>query len=151
MAKIRAETFQRGLRFRTQMPAECMASECSLMCDDMHRLGLRRAVVDPNVVTTYHYHHKAHLLNHPGLWSNITGIKPTTWAEVATASPIDWHNTTWAVAYDKVVCCDLLPGKDLIDWEKGCRKQDIMRVNYTQQWLASGPSWTIAGFTHGGR
>ncbi|KAI8471244.1 MAG: cryptococcal mannosyltransferase 1-domain-containing protein [Monoraphidium minutum] len=47
MARVTAEAFRRGLRFRAHEPGECAASECSLLCDDMARVGLRRAVIDP--------------------------------------------------------------------------------------------------------
>jgi hypothetical protein len=92
MAKIAAEPFRRGLRFRTHMPGECMASECSLLCDDMHRLGLRRVLVDPTVATTYQHAAKASLHTRvaPRHWTNVTGIKLSTWAEASSAPPINW-------------------------------------------------------------
>ena len=95
MAKVSAAAFRRGLRFRSHLPEECAASECSLLCDDMARLGLTRALIDPTVVTTYHHHAKAAL--HSGVrpnrhWSNVTGIRATAWADVVAAPPIDWQD-----------------------------------------------------------
>lgn len=58
MAKLDAAPLRAGVRFRDRMPGECFASECSLLCDDFHRLGYRRVVVDPSIVTTYEHHVK---------------------------------------------------------------------------------------------
>jgi hypothetical protein len=35
------------------MEGECRASECSLLCHDLHRLGYGRIVVDPGVQLAY--------------------------------------------------------------------------------------------------
>jgi hypothetical protein len=42
-----------GLRFRTNVVTECAASECSLLCDDFHRLGYKRVLLDPSVRVGY--------------------------------------------------------------------------------------------------
>lgn len=41
------------LRFRSHAEGECAASECSLLCDDLRRVGRGRVVVDPGVRVTY--------------------------------------------------------------------------------------------------
>ncbi|KIZ04924.1 hypothetical protein MNEG_3028, partial [Monoraphidium neglectum] len=43
----------------------------------------------------------------------------------------------WRVAYHQVECCDLQPGRDLVDWDRGCRRVDIMAhgMNFTRAWL----------------
>lgn len=46
-----------SLSHRSALPGECRASECSLLCDDLHRLGFNRVAIDPTVHTTYHLHH----------------------------------------------------------------------------------------------
>lgn len=95
MAKVTAAAFARGLRFRDHEPGECAASECSLLCDDMARVGLRRALVDPAVATTYHHAAKAALHSgaaRNGVWSNVTGIRAAAWADVAAAPRIDWRD-----------------------------------------------------------
>lgn len=51
MARVSAAPFAAGLRFRKHLEGECRASECTLLCDDLHRMGFRRAVVDPSVRT----------------------------------------------------------------------------------------------------
>jgi hypothetical protein len=45
------------LRFRRGLPGECDASECSLLCDDLHRLGYGKVVIDPSVRLTYLPYH----------------------------------------------------------------------------------------------
>lgn len=42
-----------GVRFRSHQPGECAASECSLVCDDLHRLGYSHVVMDPAVRLAY--------------------------------------------------------------------------------------------------
>ncbi|KAG2483213.1 hypothetical protein HYH03_017911 [Edaphochlamys debaryana] len=41
------------LRFRHGMPLECDASECGLLCDDLHRLGYGKFMLDPSVRLSY--------------------------------------------------------------------------------------------------
>ncbi|GLI66338.1 hypothetical protein VaNZ11_010075 [Volvox africanus] len=54
LAIINAEPFVRKvLGFREHREGECAASECSLLCDDMWRLGYDNMVMDPNVRVTY--------------------------------------------------------------------------------------------------
>ncbi len=35
------------------MEGECRASECTLVCHDLHRLGYREIIVDPGVQLAY--------------------------------------------------------------------------------------------------
>ena len=35
------------------MEGECRASECSLLCHDLHRLGFGKIIVDPGVQLAY--------------------------------------------------------------------------------------------------
>ncbi|GIL85980.1 hypothetical protein Vretifemale_14254 [Volvox reticuliferus] len=54
LAVINAEPFVRKiLDFREHREGECAASECSLLCDDMWRLGYDNMIMDPNVRVTY--------------------------------------------------------------------------------------------------
>jgi alpha-1,3-mannosyltransferase len=50
-----AEPFRRGLRMRRNVPGECAASECELLCEDFERLGYTRAVLDPGVRQAYDF------------------------------------------------------------------------------------------------
>lgn len=40
---------------RNHLKGECRASECSLLCHDLHRLGYGRIIVDPAVQLTYEH------------------------------------------------------------------------------------------------
>jgi hypothetical protein len=40
-------------RTRSHQDSECAASECSLMCDDLQRLGYQDVLVDPSVRVAY--------------------------------------------------------------------------------------------------
>ncbi|KAG2482317.1 hypothetical protein HYH03_018759 [Edaphochlamys debaryana] len=69
------------LRFRHGLvPAgECDASECGLICDDLHRLGYNKIIIDPTVRLPYlpaNYHG----LHHEWFW----GAPHVKWAELAT-------------------------------------------------------------------
>jgi len=55
LAILPARPFYHGLRFRSHMPGECRASECSLLSHDLHRLGYGRMVVDPGVQVAYNH------------------------------------------------------------------------------------------------
>ena len=55
LAILRAEPLHQGLHFRTHQPGECRASECSLLCDDYHRLGFSHVVMDPAVQVAYDF------------------------------------------------------------------------------------------------
>ncbi len=66
------------LRFRRSLPGECDASECSLLCDDMQRLGYGRVLIDPWVRLSYMpYHDRG--LHHE--W--LHGAPMVTWGELA--------------------------------------------------------------------
>ncbi|KAJ2834131.1 hypothetical protein GGI24_000544 [Coemansia furcata] len=55
VALIDAQVFRGddGLRFRRSAEGECSASECSLLCNDMWKRGLRRAIIVPRVKVSY--------------------------------------------------------------------------------------------------
>lgn len=52
LAKVAATAFEAGLRFRPPVEGECQTAEGSLLCDDLHRLGMRQVLVDPSVRTS---------------------------------------------------------------------------------------------------
>lgn len=72
----------------------------------MHRLGLRRTLVDPIVTTTYKQIIKAKIHETPKLatYAKLGGIKITPWADVAAAPRLDWGDPTWAVDYKNIEC-----------------------------------------------
>lgn len=50
---LAAAPFEAGVRFRSHMPGECAASECTLLCEDFARLGYSHVVVDAGVQLAY--------------------------------------------------------------------------------------------------
>ncbi|KAJ1939341.1 hypothetical protein EC988_007337, partial [Linderina pennispora] len=53
IAVLDASVFDEGIRFRRSNAAECSASECSLLCNDMWAKGYNRAVVVPRIKVAY--------------------------------------------------------------------------------------------------
>lgn len=128
MAKVGAAAFRRGLRFRPHMPGECAASECGLFCDDLHRAGLRRILIDPIVTTAYSRTVKAAIHAAPRLaaYANLTQIKITDWADLGSpGARLDWGDARWAVDYGAIECCPLTEGRETVDWEL-CHRRGIM-------------------------
>ena len=148
-----APFMQHGVRFRSHLPGECSASECSLMCDDFHRLGFRGFVMDPNVRVAYTW------AQTPALYEQqqVKHIAVRTWPEVEgearevmRAMAGSSGSSSGGVHYDQVQCCDLKPGSDRINFERDCFKHDVMGVNYTQRYEAlageRGRGWNDVSF-----
>ncbi|GFR44043.1 hypothetical protein Agub_g5203 [Astrephomene gubernaculifera] len=120
---------------------ECAASECSLLCDDFHRLGRSRIVIDPSVRVAY----RAVAAERIFLGSSSTSISsalssssssggggddPRVTAEPADLLPhVEWSPwlisdlEAWRVEQglpSTVECCGLEPGRDGVDFEHGC-------------------------------
>jgi hypothetical protein len=156
MARLAAAPFASGLRFRASLPgtAECRASECSLLCDDLARLGRRRALVDPLVITSYNRETRAALAGRPGTWAAATGINETAWRDAAASAPLDWASPDWAVDYGAVQCFDLDGAKDLVDWAAGPRRAPppphVLAVNFTARWLRARWGWGRGARRRGG-
>jgi alpha-1,3-mannosyltransferase len=130
MAVLRAAPLRRGLRFRAHQEGECRASECSLLCDDLHRLGYSDVVVDPSVRVAYKLAHAEDLYTRSQVPLQLSG-----WAQVAAAPSHRALGLRPATA--AVECCDLAEGKDLVDWGKPCRLVDVMARNFTQLYVAA--------------
>lgn len=120
----RAGPFLDGLRFRNRQPGECDSSECSLFCDDLHRLGYHDVVVDPGVRVSYDY-----LLASDLLGGLVRQSQLLSWRDVTTA--LDWRSVP-SPPVRKFECC---PKADhsAVDWD-GCHMRDLYAgSNYTQQ------------------
>jgi len=124
MVKLRAAPFKSGLRFRAQYNCECRASECTLLCDDFHRMGYWRVVVDPSVVVTYTVELRTKLYHN-------TSLRPvsSSWRQVAEQP--HWLQNAKPPQYGAVECCDLKPGEKFVIWHRDCHMVDVMRPNYT--------------------
>jgi alpha-1,3-mannosyltransferase len=125
MAVLRAAPLRAGLRFRAHRAGECRASECSLLCDDLHRLGYSDVVVDPGVRTAYKLVHAEDLYIESQVPLRVAG-----WREVAAAVP--HRQLGLRPALGRVECCDLAEGQELVDWGKPCRFLDVLAANFTR-------------------
>ncbi|WIA20223.1 hypothetical protein OEZ85_006065 [Tetradesmus obliquus] len=87
LAKVRAEPFRRGLRFRAQQPGECSTTSdsASLLCDDLHRLGFSRALVDAGVLVTPQLEVSAQLSNTVKQANRMPYVRRSRWVEVQGA------------------------------------------------------------------
>ncbi len=134
MVMLNPEPFRRGLRFRTHLHGECMASECSLLCDDMHRMGFSRVLMDPSVRVGYGYAHKWVMTAPDFSYTDVTGFNVTDWAAVAAAPKIDWAAPGVRPGYSSLECCDKQPKDEGVDWAK-CHRVDAMKPNYTAAFM----------------
>jgi hypothetical protein len=88
------------------------------------RLGYTSFVVDPNVRLAYEQR-DARDAHKPAF---VKGIRPTDWADVTAAPPIDWSLTPLRPYYK---CCGLPPGHDMIEFDKDCKWDNFMSPNFT--------------------
>jgi hypothetical protein len=113
LAMLRAAPFLEGLRFRARVDVrECDASECGLLCEDLHRLhgGGADVVVDPGVRVAYDVTLARELDN--GLVEQ-SAVLP--WASVAAAK----HYSQLGVQPPwQVECCPKLGNGPLVDWDR---------------------------------
>ncbi|PNH12735.1 hypothetical protein TSOC_000317 [Tetrabaena socialis] len=127
-----------GLRFRSHQPGECAASECSLLCDDLHALGRHRVLVDPSVRLVYDWQSAEELY---GNWSSggwaAAGQEPDGVAGLpyrplavgdARQVELSWEGE-WlprvAAGAAAVECCGILPGRTTANFDTGCGPVDM--------------------------
>ncbi|KAI8473230.1 MAG: cryptococcal mannosyltransferase 1-domain-containing protein [Monoraphidium minutum] len=126
-----------GLRFRAPRAGECRASECSLLCDDLHRTGRRLVVVDPGVRIAYEWEQALQLMDAAGAAAG--GAPPARpWADVAAApaaAALAAGGGPWRLRLDRVECCDLAPGKSYVNFRRDCHPGDVLAKNFTRGFL----------------
>ncbi|KAF8056110.1 DEGP9 [Scenedesmus sp. PABB004] len=134
-----------GLRFRAHLPGECAGSEASLLCDDLSRLGLTHAVLDPGVRLAYDAAQvdalggAAASARAPARAAEPPGLGPRLpWAEVADASAALALRARGGGggAARLVECCDLRPGRSYVNFAADCRMVDPLAHNFTADALA---------------
>lgn len=146
-----------GVRFRTHIPGECAGSECSLLCDDLLRLGFTHIVMDQGVRLTY----ELDQVNMLGGAAKTTGSQKAAverggrvmtglgvrlpWADVAAtsaklATEASAEASTGCSERQRedsgrcsimMECCDLKPGHSYVNFRKDCHLVDIMAHNFT--------------------
>lgn len=122
------------LRFRSHNPDECAASECSLMCDDLHAAGYHRVLLEPNVRVAYDWTIALKLYNNfdlvapenaPGLRFKPMALGDPRQVEVSWTD--DWL-PRMKFGMKNVECCGIQPGKQTADFERGCTPRDMTGI-----------------------
>ncbi len=103
---------------------ECAASECSLVCNDLQRMGYRKIIVDPGVRQAYDAVDAKDLYNNV----SVSGLHFATWGEVQAAKAIDWSLVPHRPFTQ---CCGLPEGHNMIEFDKDCFWDNFMYPNYT--------------------
>ncbi|GIL63118.1 hypothetical protein Vafri_17243 [Volvox africanus] len=142
LAVINAEPFvQKVLDFREHREGECAASECSLLCDDMWRLGYDNIIMDPNVRVTYDLAGVKKLfhalstelpLGAPGL-----AYSPFRQEEVRDVMSLPKHDDISRESSNsdghrtrEVDCCDLKKGADMVEFrDPGVCHTSVLTLN----------------------
>ncbi|GLI71588.1 hypothetical protein VaNZ11_016825 [Volvox africanus] len=128
------------LRFRSHRFGECAASECSLMCDDLHAAGYHRVLLEPNVRVAYHWSVALSLYGNfdrmapedaPGLRYRHMAAGDARQVEVSWDD--DWLPRVEAGARS-VECCGIQPGRQTADFNSGCAPRDM-----TESWWSGEP------------
>jgi len=103
---------------------ECAASECSLVCNDLQRMGFNKIIVDPGVRQAYD------AVDAKDLYSNVSvsGLPFAIWGEVQAAKAIDWSLVPHRPFTQ---CCGLPEGHNMIEFDKDCFWDNFMYPNYT--------------------
>lgn len=173
LAALRAAPLLAGLRFRSQLVGECRASECSLLCDDLHRLGRSRIVIDPAVRVAYEWEQALQLAGRSSGGSDasggvegggtgaedeaaaaaraVGGLAPAAgWQAVAAAAggAAVLQGGDWQLHLEHVECCDLAPGRTYVNFRRDCRPYDVMATNFTHSFLESRRQVHLGGKVH---
>ncbi|KAG2438734.1 hypothetical protein HXX76_005279 [Chlamydomonas incerta] len=135
------------VRFRAGDVAagECASSECSLLCDDLRRLGRGTAVMDPGVRVAYRRVAAERLFARDGEETggggggqggaaddDYTGIELQSseeWSAAVLADLAAWRLQHVSANMPRSVeCCGLRPGSEGVDFEHGCSRVPAPRA-----------------------
>ncbi|GIM12590.1 hypothetical protein Vretimale_15953, partial [Volvox reticuliferus] len=132
--------------FRSHTEGECYASECSLLCDDLHSQGPTRVVIDPSVRVSYRSVAAKHIYGVSSAdGSSGAAVVPSAAGNASAdglVAPLDlpyvsWNHTmlveldVWRKDQGQpltVECCGLAPGQDKVDFENSCRRAPISEL-----------------------
>lgn len=110
LTKLSAEPFKRDLRFRSQpQKGECSsASSQNLMCDDLHRTGFNKVLMDSGVLLTHDLNVSAKFTGLIKAAERAPFIRRSRWVEVqGSGSPWEVADaSSWQQAYKSIQCCD---------------------------------------------
>jgi hypothetical protein len=114
LTKLSAKPFQQGLKFRTQAePEECSGSSGSsgsnggLMCDDLHRTGFNKVLIDTGVLLTHDQDVIVKFTPLIKAAERAPYIRRSRWVEVqGSGTPWELHDSNaWQQTYKKIQCC----------------------------------------------
>jgi alpha-1,3-mannosyltransferase len=128
LALLRAQPFRQGLRLRAHQPRECPSSECSLLCDDLQRLGHHDIVLDPSVRVAYNFEDALDLYS-----GAVEALDVSSWDNTVTHTP--WRDLR-AQQPRRQECCALRLGHDEVDFEHDCSWYRSYDTNFTTAALA---------------
>ena len=103
---------------------ECAASECSLVCNDLQRMGFRNIIVDPSVRQAYNVPDAMLLYMN----TSVRELPFRQWSYVQHAAPIDWNLVPHR---PYAMCCGLPKGHDMVEFDKDCHWESFMTPNFT--------------------
>jgi alpha-1,3-mannosyltransferase len=126
---LRAAPLRQGLRFRRHQPRECPASECSLLCDDLHRLGRHGLLVDPSVRVAYTWRDALDRYEQRA----VEGLGLSSWEHTVTHTP--WDGLKMAQPR-RQECCALRIGQEQVDFARDCAWYRVYDKNFTAAALA---------------
>jgi len=163
LAKLSAEPFKRGLRFRAHpMHGECRAPSQNLMCDDLHRTGFNRVMIDAGVLLTRDLDVNVKFTPLIRAADRAPFVRRSRWVEVlGSGSAWELDSSSLRESYKTIQCCgepqkqqqqlvvdemvqaaaassrvgEPLP---LRGWDaQGCRAMDVLASNHTATFLQS--------------
>lgn len=131
VAVLDAEPLRTGaVRFRSHGPGECAASECSLLCDDLHVMGRHRVLLDPNVRVAYDWDSVLELYDNLDavVPRGVRGL-PYRRLERGDVQEVEAGWGAWegraAAAAQTYECCGISPDTQTVDYDHGCRVVDL--------------------------
>jgi alpha-1,3-mannosyltransferase len=129
MASIALAPFlDHQIRFRGYLDEECRASECSMLCDDLHRIGHHKIAIDPTVRVVYRSSHINLAFKHQKSFDPQMEIGHSTWERLKASGPI--HSADRVINTSRVLCCNKNLDSDRIVWTD-CEPWNPMAINYT--------------------
>ena len=149
LAKMSAEAFNRGLRFRGPFVDEWPSSETSLMCDDLHQMGLGQVVLDPGVRTSSNYSTQAMFHRDKFPFFYYTKWESTAWFDVHPMMPLGYWGGVMKGLFGngdellrfktpkRVTRCTTPAGKPRPDMLVDCQEQAVGwgAKNYTEMFM----------------
>lgn len=108
LTKLSASPLKRGLRFRAKaMLGECSSSSSEgLFCDDLHRTGFTKAVIDAGIVLTHDLDVSVKFTQLIKAADRAPYLRRSRWVEVqGSGHPWEVQGAGWQQVYQSLQCC----------------------------------------------